>query len=235
VKRLAATERGGENEPTNPQRGQQPQWRPATENSGIDVHKKEGQLCIITEAGEVLERSLGEVWTPSHSSRRRPGGPQDTAAGECVTPRSSVGVDVHPRDTRSHAVVSAIARAADTRDVTLPVAAVDGSADGVASLGSARGVRDRGGACTRELLLLHGPPGARPGRPRCCAAVRGDGARHACLSRRRGDRLGDAQDGSAALVRHGGARRCCAGRIQHGRGRRLRDGRTALGSRVRAR
>ncbi len=25
------------------------------ENIGIDVHKKESQLCIITEAGEVLE------------------------------------------------------------------------------------------------------------------------------------------------------------------------------------
>ena len=38
--------------PTNPQRGQQPQW--SMENIGIDVHKKESQLCIITEAGEVL-------------------------------------------------------------------------------------------------------------------------------------------------------------------------------------
>jgi hypothetical protein len=40
VKRLAATERGGEmSPPTNNNRGQQPQWRTAMENIGIDVHK----------------------------------------------------------------------------------------------------------------------------------------------------------------------------------------------------
>lgn len=26
------------------------------ENTGIDVHKKESQLCIITEVGEVIEQ-----------------------------------------------------------------------------------------------------------------------------------------------------------------------------------
>ena len=49
MKRLAATERVVvKMNPTNPQRVQQPQWRPAMENIGIDVHKKESQLCIIT-------------------------------------------------------------------------------------------------------------------------------------------------------------------------------------------
>src|SRR5215813_1532408 len=33
-------------------------WRPAMENIGIDVHKKESQLCIIAENGEVIERRI---------------------------------------------------------------------------------------------------------------------------------------------------------------------------------
>ena len=36
-----------------PQKG-----RPAADQIGIDVHKKESQLCILTEAGEVIERRI---------------------------------------------------------------------------------------------------------------------------------------------------------------------------------
>src|SRR5882724_13179367 len=32
--------------------------RPAVEHIGIDVHKKESQLCILTDAGEVIERRI---------------------------------------------------------------------------------------------------------------------------------------------------------------------------------
>jgi len=33
-------------------------WRPAMDHIGIDVHKRESQLCIITGAGEVVERRI---------------------------------------------------------------------------------------------------------------------------------------------------------------------------------
>src|SRR5712672_1336842 len=40
-------------------RGRVPQrWRPAMEHLGIDVHKVESQICILTESGEVVERRI---------------------------------------------------------------------------------------------------------------------------------------------------------------------------------
>jgi transposase len=33
-------------------------WRPAMEHIGIDVHKVESQLCILTESGEIFERRI---------------------------------------------------------------------------------------------------------------------------------------------------------------------------------
>jgi hypothetical protein len=36
-----------------PQKG-----RPAVEHIGIDVHKKESQICILAEGGELLERRV---------------------------------------------------------------------------------------------------------------------------------------------------------------------------------
>src|SRR5439155_14131375 len=44
--------------PHKPKRGEQPQWRPAVEHIGIDVHKRESQLCIITDAGEIVEQRI---------------------------------------------------------------------------------------------------------------------------------------------------------------------------------
>src|SRR6266404_4361522 len=32
--------------------------RPAVEHIGIDVHKRESQLCILTDAGDVIERRI---------------------------------------------------------------------------------------------------------------------------------------------------------------------------------
>src|SRR6266478_4057927 len=45
--------------PHNGARGRVPQrWRPAMEHLGIDVHKVESQICILTESGEVVERRI---------------------------------------------------------------------------------------------------------------------------------------------------------------------------------
>src|SRR2546427_6887050 len=45
--------------PHNGARGRVPQrWRPAMEHIGIDVHKVESQICILTESGEVVERRI---------------------------------------------------------------------------------------------------------------------------------------------------------------------------------
>lgn len=55
MKRLATTDVVAE-APQQPR--SKPQWRPAMEHIGIDVHKKESQLCIITTEGEVVERRI---------------------------------------------------------------------------------------------------------------------------------------------------------------------------------
>lgn len=55
MKRLAATDVVAK-APQQPR--SKPQWRPAMEHIGIDVHKKESQLCIITEEGEVVEQRI---------------------------------------------------------------------------------------------------------------------------------------------------------------------------------
>src|SRR2546430_6286832 len=45
--------------PHNGARGRVPQrWRPAMEYLGIDVHKVESQICILTESGEIIERRI---------------------------------------------------------------------------------------------------------------------------------------------------------------------------------
>lgn len=57
MKRLAATNVVAEAPQTR--RGEEPQWRPAVEHIGIDVHKRESQLCIIDgETGEVTEQRI---------------------------------------------------------------------------------------------------------------------------------------------------------------------------------
>src|SRR2546427_3163557 len=58
MKRLAATTRGGRS-PTMVHAVGVPQgWRPAMEHLGIDVHKVESQICILTERGDVVERRI---------------------------------------------------------------------------------------------------------------------------------------------------------------------------------
>ena len=42
-------------------------WRPAMEYIGIDVHKMESQICILTESGEMVERPCW-LQIPSHAS-----------------------------------------------------------------------------------------------------------------------------------------------------------------------
>ena len=34
------------------------EWRPAMDGIGIDVHKVEGQICVLTESGEMVERRI---------------------------------------------------------------------------------------------------------------------------------------------------------------------------------
>src|SRR5919106_3036199 len=56
MKRLAATR--GSRGPTNENAVMCRKWRPAMEHIGIDVHKRESQLCILTEQGEVVEKRI---------------------------------------------------------------------------------------------------------------------------------------------------------------------------------
>ena len=58
MKRLAATHVVAE----APQWSARPvcrkRWRPAMEHIGIDVHKVESQICILTEGGEIVESRI---------------------------------------------------------------------------------------------------------------------------------------------------------------------------------
>ena len=44
--------------PHTTKRGQEPQWRPAMDHIGIDVHKNASQVCIRTETGQLIERQV---------------------------------------------------------------------------------------------------------------------------------------------------------------------------------
>src|SRR5207249_973543 len=53
------TQRGGVESPHTETRGhRRTSGRPAMDHIGIDVHKKDSQICILTEAGELLERRI---------------------------------------------------------------------------------------------------------------------------------------------------------------------------------
>jgi len=58
MKRLAATNvvAQGPHRQTNAVMSRK--WRPAVEHIGMDVHKRESQLCIVTEQGELLEQRI---------------------------------------------------------------------------------------------------------------------------------------------------------------------------------
>ena len=56
MKRLATTSTMVAREPHNSNAvNATGEWRPAMDHVGIDVHKKESQVCILTPAGEVTE------------------------------------------------------------------------------------------------------------------------------------------------------------------------------------
>src|SRR5712692_4044511 len=58
MKRLAATARGGRSPTVVHAVVCRKRWRPAMEHLGIDVHKVESQICILTESGKVVERRI---------------------------------------------------------------------------------------------------------------------------------------------------------------------------------
>src|SRR5712692_7253397 len=58
MKRLAATARGGRSPTVVHAVVCRKRWRPAMEHLGIDVHKVESQICILTEGGKVVERRI---------------------------------------------------------------------------------------------------------------------------------------------------------------------------------
>src|SRR5258708_1859475 len=58
MKRLAASARGGRSPTMAHAVVCRKRWRPPMEHIGIDVHKVESQICILTESGEIIERRI---------------------------------------------------------------------------------------------------------------------------------------------------------------------------------
>src|SRR5436189_5917003 len=60
MKRLASTATWWQPSPHRETRGQRrtSTGRRAMDNIGLDLHKRESQLCILSEAGELLERRI---------------------------------------------------------------------------------------------------------------------------------------------------------------------------------